>query len=152
MSDRLTPLWTETAGEAFGESGNKGRVGEVLVLNKLVEQSLPAIDFEEDRYKQVTGVDIQSGSYTLDIKANLHEKAFFIEVDPEGWLFHPFKCSDIIVHVDIDCGDIVWYRRACAKTKLRCNPLRPLVRIHEGNFKPEWMSRSWEDLFQLLRS
>lgn len=152
MSDRLTTRWTETAEEAFGESGAKGRAGELLILNILQEQSIPAIDLEEDRHKQVRGLDIQTENYSLDVKTNLHRGTFFIEVDPLGWLFHHSKISDIIVHIDPDTKEIVWYRREVAKSKLRINCLRPLVRIHEGNFKPEWMSRSWDDLFTLLRS
>lgn len=151
MSDRLTTRWTNTAEEAFGESGAKGRVGELLVINKLREQSIPAIDLEEDRSKQVRGLDIQTQKYSLDVKANLHEGTFFVEVDPTGWLFHYTKTSDIIVHVDPNTSDIVWYFREVAKHKMRVNHLRTLVRIHEGNFKPEWMSRSWDDLIETLR-
>lgn len=152
MSDRLTPLWTKDAEGAFGESGAKGRAGEVLVLNKLREQSLPAIDFEEDKRKQVSGIDIQSGRYSLDVKANLHKGTFFIEIDPQGWLFHFSKTSDIIVHVDPDTEEVVWYKRDDARSKVRHSTLRQLVRIHEGNFRPDWMSCSWGDLFTLLRS
>lgn len=152
MSDRLTPLWTKDAEGAFGESGAKGRAGEVLVLNKLREQSIPAIDFEEDKLKQVRGLDIQTDRFSLDVKANLHKGRFFIEVDPQGWLFHFSKTSNLIVHVDITTEEIVWYTRCAAKKHLRINCLRPLISIHNHNFRSAWMSRSWDDLFQLLKS
>lgn len=151
MSDRLTPLWTKDAEGAFGESGAKGRAGEVLVLNKLREQSIPAIDFEEDKLKQVRGLDIQTDRFSLDVKANLHKGRFFIEVDPQGWLFHFSKTSNLIVHVDPDSEEVVWYKRDDARSHIRHSTLRQLVRIHEGNFRPGWMSRSWDDLFALLR-
>ena len=152
MSERLTTQWTNTAEEAFGESGAKGRIGELLILNTLQEQSIPAVDLEEDKRKQVRGLDIQTEKYSLDVKTNLHEGTFFIEVDPLGWLFHHSKISDIIIHVDPITKEVVWYHREVAKQKLRINCIRPLIRIHEGNFKSEWMSQSWDDLFILLKS
>lgn len=152
MSDRLTARWTDTAEEAFGESGAKGRIGELLVLNILQEQSIPAVDLEEDKHKQVRGLDIQTNKYSLDVKTNLHKGTFFIEVDPLGWLFHHSKVSDVIVHIDDKTKEIVWYLRDVAKSKIKVDRTRKIVRIHEGNFKQEWMSRSWDDLFDLLRS
>lgn len=152
MAERLTPRWTNTAEEAFGESGAKGRTGELLILNMLREQSIQSEDLEEDKVRQVRGVDIQTEKYTLDVKANLRQGSFFIEVDPLGWLFHPSKTSDIIIHVDVETKDVIWYHRKDAQAKIRINMLRPLVRIGEHNFKSEWMNRSFDDLCTLLRS
>lgn len=147
---RLTPHWTKTAAEAYGPAGVKGRAGEVLFCNVLIENHLPARDFEEEKLQQVSGVDVESNGYTIDVKSNLVNSEFFIEVDAAGWLFHPQKTSDLIVHIDVDTADIVWYTREAARANLRT--YNRLLKITPQNFRPSFMSRSWEDLLSYLRS
>lgn len=151
MSDRLTKRWTKTAGEAFGRSGVKGRKGELLVARILEEQSIPFQDFEEEKLQQVSGIDLQVGTHSLDVKSNLNNGVFFIEVDSNGWLFNPKKTSDIILHFDIRTSECVWYTRAAAKASIRQDSIYPLVKITAQNARP-FMSSSWDDLFTLLRS
>ena len=133
----------------FGPYGLKGRYGEVLVLKTLIENAIPARDFEEEKLRQVSGVDIETNFYSIDVKANLQEGVFFIEVDAAGWLFNPCKISDLIVHVDIASKECVWYMRKAAQSKIRVSDR--LLKITPSNFREDFMSRSWDDLFQYLR-
>ena len=149
MTDRLTRRWTKTAGEAFGQSGVKGRQGELLVASILEEQSIPFQDFEEEKHQQVSGIDLQVGTHSLDVKSNLNNGVFFIEVSSNGWLFNPQKTSDIIIHVDVKTSECVWYTRKAAQASIRRD--YALVKITPQNARP-FMSRSWDDLFTVLRS
>lgn len=152
MGERLTPLWTPTTAQAYGASGERGRLGEVYVINILRENNIQAIDFEEEKQQQIEGVDIETDQFTIDVKTNLKRGEFFIETGSSGWLFHPRKTSDIILHVDPQTSNIVWYRRAEAQSKIRKTALSSdLIRITQHNFRPDFMSSSWDDLFNTLR-
>lgn len=151
MSERLTPHWTRTLEEVYGSYGLKGRYGEVLVRNVLSENAIPARDFEENKQQQVSGVDIETKSHTLDVKANLQDSVFFIEVDAAGWLFNPVKISDLIVHIDVASQECVWYTRSDAKSKIRVGAQNQLLKITPHNYRPDFMSKSWPDLFAYLR-
>ena len=150
MSDRLTPHWTKTTEEAYGMSGMKGRLGEVLFYKILVENNHLARDFEEEKQPQVEGIDIETNGHTIDVKSNLIEGMFFIEVNATGWLFNPRKISELIVHLDVASREVVWYKRADARAKLRTADR--LVKITSENFRSDFMSRSWDNLFAYLRS
>lgn len=150
MSDRLTSKWTATAAEAYGISGDRGRQGEVLVCSILERNGFEVQDFEEQYKEQVAGVDILVNGHTIDVKCNLHNKQFWIETGYEGWLFNSRKTSDIILHVDLDTEDVVWYTRESAKTKVRKTE-HLTTHISESKFHPGFMSRSWDDLFTLLQ-
>ena len=150
MSDRLTSRWTATAAEAYGPSGMKGRMGELLFYTILRENNLPARDFEEEKQPQVQGIDIETNDHTIDVKSNLVDGMFFIEVDAAGWLFNPKKTSEIIAHIDVASKEIVWYTREAARAKMRVADR--LVKITSDNFRSDFMSRSWDDLFAHLRS
>jgi len=149
MTDRLTRRWTKTAGEAFGQSGFKGRQGELLVASILEEQSIPFQDFEEEKHQQVSGVDLQVGTHSLDVKSNLNGGVFFIEVNSNGWLFNPKKTSDIIIHVDVKTSECIWYTRKAAQASIRRD--YALVKITPQNTRP-FMSKSWDDLIQFLKT
>ena len=152
MSGRLTKRWTKTAGEAYGLTGFKGRQGELMVAHILEEQSIPFQDFEEDKHQQVSGVDLQASTHSLDVKSNLNNSRFFIEVSSNGWLFNPNKTSDIIIHVDVKTQECVWYTRKAAQASIRPRSgWNELVEINLSNSR-QYMSRSWDDLFTLLRS
>lgn len=132
-------------------SGLKGRLGEVLFFKILLENDLPVRDFEEEKRHQVQGIDIESNNHTIDVKSNLVDGKFFIEVDAAGWLFNPNKTSELIVHLDVASHEIVWYFRDVARTKFRVSDR--LIRVSPTeNFREDFMSRSWDDLFALLRS
>jgi hypothetical protein len=150
MGERLTSQWTATAELAYGHTGVRGRIGEVMLRKMLIDNNLPARDFERERVEQLRGIDIESNGHTIDVKSNLHDGVFFIEVDPAGWLFNPNKTSEIIVHIDIATSDVVWYTRAAARANFRVAPR--LVKITADNFRPHFMSRSRDELFNLLRS
>jgi hypothetical protein len=149
MTDRLTRRWTKTAGEAFGYTGFKGRKGELLVASILDEQSIPYQDFEEEKHQQISGIDLQVGTHSIDVKSNLNRGVFFVEVNSTGWLFNPKKTSDIIIHVDVKTSECVWYTRKAAQASIRRD--HALIKITTSNARP-YMSRSWDDLFTLLRS
>lgn len=152
MSARLTKYWTQTTEEAYGMSGMKGRYGEVLFFQMLERENISAKDYEDQRAKQLAGVDIEAGKYTIDVKANLEDGVFFIEVDPKGWLFNPKKISDVIVHIDVATQSVVWYMRNVAKSKIICSEYRTLVKITPSNIRTDFMHTDCNDLYRLLRS
>lgn len=124
----------------------------MLVCHQLYNQQIDVIDYEQDYDHQLSGVDIQVSDHTIDVKANLNNGVFYIEVGGLGWLFNPAKISEIIVHVDISTEEIIWYYRAVAQSKIRCNNQRTLVKIDLGNYRNDFMHRSWDHLFDVLRS
>lgn len=151
MSERLTEQWTDTAEQAFGESGVKGRVGELLFASIIFSLSgLEVKDFEDQYCKQVAGIDIEVNGHTIDIKSNLHNGEFFVERDPKGWLFNTMKTSSIIVHFDFDTREIVWYLREVGQRKFRVDN-KALTKLCVDTLPP-WISTSWEDLITLLKS
>lgn len=113
MSDRLTKRWTDTAEQAFGQPGKKGREGELLVIDTLLSWGWLVEDHEDDREKQVNGIDISFKKpswkrwYTGDVKANLRRDGTIpVYFD---WLFR--GQSDRIFHVNVDTGLLIWYDR-----------------------------------------
>lgn len=108
---RLTPKWTETLDEAFGDTGTKGRLGEEF-LEKVFQCWGWSVElFKEDRSKQVRGIDLQfkkpswSNFYTGDVKNNMDKYGnFYVHKD---WLFK-IEC-DRVFHVNPDTGWVVWY-------------------------------------------
>lgn len=158
MSERLTNKWTRTAAEAFGGSGERGRSAELFVLGVLRNNGIKADDYEEDYAMQVAGIDIIANNISIDVKGNLYKGYFWIETGSSGWLFNEKKTSDIIVHVDQNTKEIVWYYRTIAKRAIRkvdekpqSGDNKPLVKIDQYNFRSDFMSRSWDELFTLLR-
>lgn len=111
MSDRLTNRWTETADEAFGPSGTKGREGEEFLAKVFENWGWEYDTHQSDRKKQLDGIDISfkkpewANFYTADVKNNLDEYGnFYVH---KNWLFK-VKCNRIF-HVNPKTGWIVWY-------------------------------------------
>lgn len=156
MSDRLTSKWTNTAEEAFGRSGQLGRTGELFAINRLREQLIPATDTENDRHLQVSGVDIVTPGCTVDVKSNLKRGRFFVETGLRGWLFHPSKTSDVIIHVDVSTGECAWYYRSHLSKVIRPQPISAsnsssgLVPLTHTS-RPDIISNSWDDFFAACR-
>lgn len=118
MSDRLTPEWTTTLDEAFGETGVKGRLGEEFVAQTLRDWGYEVTLHTHDRSLQVAGIDITFKksnwykSYTADVKHNINDSnSFTVETSPEGWLFNENKISDRVWHCNADRGLMAWYGR-----------------------------------------
>ncbi len=118
MGERLTKEWTRTAKEAFGETGERGTIGEHFVADAIRSWGWDCTVFEESRSKQVAGIDIEfrnpdwAYSYTADVKANIDQYgSFFIETSPTGWLFKLGKNSDRIWHCNPRTGWMAWYSR-----------------------------------------
>jgi hypothetical protein len=112
---RLTPEWTPTLEGAYGANGAKGRAAELLYAQHVANQGMIAHDRESDYHDQVSGIDfiVQKGDklFTVDVKGNLNNKRFYVEVGPRGWLFNPKKISEFIIHIDINTHDAVLYKR-----------------------------------------
>jgi len=73
MSDRLVKRWTETAEEAFGETGRQGTEGELIAFAILESLNLNPTHHPSDRELQISGIDIYIEGLTgIDVKANLH--------------------------------------------------------------------------------
>jgi hypothetical protein len=113
MTDRLTDEWTPSLKEAFGERGERGRNGELLVIKFLESTGHEVVDHESDHQSQVRGIDISfkkphwNRMYTGDCKANLrNDGSFYLEYHVwknskrrPGWLF---TCkADRVFHVNV---------------------------------------------------
>jgi len=155
MSERLTDRWTDSAAEAYGISGERGRTAEMLVIGIINSAGISAEDFESDYDKQVAGIDIVSNGLSIDVKGNLYNGHFYIENGTRGWLFNSNKKSDIILHVDPNTSEVVWYSRNIAQQKIRMvtdyGRDTSLVKIDQSNFRKDFMNTSWDDLFAILR-
>lgn len=110
---RLTSRWTETAAEAFGESGAKGEAGERWLAEVLRARGCHVATFGCDYQMQVAGIDmIVDDRIQIDVKNNLKQNQFYVEATRTGWLFNPKKTSDTICHVNPKTGQTVCYERA----------------------------------------
>lgn len=108
---RLTNKWTKTAEEAFGASGKKGREGEIFLIKVLKSWGWSVKDHEDDREKQVAGIDITFKSpnwhnwYTGDSKCNMKDNSVFYVY--RDWLFS--TKADRIFHVNPKTGWVAYY-------------------------------------------
>lgn len=111
MSDRLTNRWTPTLEQAFGETGKKGTEGEIFLLSVFKNWGWETRWYENDRSRQVAGIDIEFRSpkwvnfYSCDCKNNMDQYGrFYVYKD---WLFK-IK-SDRVFHVNPTTGWFLWY-------------------------------------------
>lgn len=116
MSDRLTNKWTSTTEEAYGPRGKRGRDGETFVRQYLESMGLEVIDNESDVKTQLAGQDliftVNGTEHSVDVKSNLTDRnTFYVEIQPNGWLFDPRKISNLICHVNPRKGIMFWYTR-----------------------------------------
>lgn len=130
-SGRLTPKWTDTLEEAFGEKGARGREAELFVKKVIESWGWEVIDHEQDYQKQIAGIDLSirkpswSNFYDVDVKANMNEYGtFWIEVSPTGWLFNPKKKNHRVWHVNVDTGWMAWYDREKMKVFIEDSGLK----------------------------
>lgn len=72
MGERLTSKWTQTLGEAFGESGRLGTKGELLAKQILESLGFEVTHHPADRELQTGGIDLFVEQHPFDVKANLH--------------------------------------------------------------------------------
>jgi hypothetical protein len=116
MNTRKVDYWAKTAAEAFGETGERGREGELFVKAYLESLGFPVIDNEEDYATQVSGQDliftVEGKQHSVDVKSNLTDNnIFYVELHPTGWLFNPQKKSNLICHVNPRRQNMFWYTR-----------------------------------------
>lgn len=120
MSDRLTKEWTtgeNALKEAFGETGAKGKAGEIFQCQVFESWGWEYVWHQDDPIYQKAGIDISFKAptwkkfYTCDVKNNLTEYGtFYVHKD---WLFG--GNSDRIFHVNPDTGWLNWYDRGQMK-------------------------------------
>lgn len=114
MSNRITSKWTKTTKEAFGntEYTEKGLYAEKLILEYLKSVYHEVTWYENDRDKQVAGIDFEfkknawRNYYTADVKANF-KNGYFIVVPEEM----EKKKNHRMIHVDVNTGRAVEYDR-----------------------------------------
>jgi len=123
MGDRLTSEWTDTAEEAFGSTGAKGRIGELFMIEVFKKWGWEVSDEEDNKYYQTRGVDLQfrrpcwKKSYSCDVKNNMNEYgSFYVHKD---WLLNPRHINDRYFHVNPDTGWVAFYSAADMKTWYR---------------------------------
>jgi len=126
MSDRLTPLWTENIEDAYGDTGAKGRQGELFVIKVIVSWGWEVVYYNQHKTYQLQGKDIAfrkpgwSRFYTADVKNNMWENgSFMVDTTRHGWLFDDDKISDRIWHVNTDTGRMAWYDRQYMQQYIR---------------------------------
>lgn len=111
MSDRLTNKWTNTAEEAFGATGAKGRLGEEFLMEVFKSWGWDYIDHENDKKMQMLGVDLSFKSptwanyYTCDVKNNMTEYGGFYV---GGEWINKIKTNRVF-HVNPNTGWVTWY-------------------------------------------
>jgi len=114
MSARITPKWTKTTAEAFGDNENtrNGLKAEELIHAYLKTVYHEVIYHESDRSKQINGIDFEFKKsswlnyYSADVKGNL--KNGFIPVYPDELRR---KRNHRMMHVDLVKGLVVEYDR-----------------------------------------
>lgn len=130
QTQRLTSAWTPTLKEAFGDRGERGRLGEIFLHKYLVATGHEVIDHENDYKNQVKGIDFSFKKpqwqryYTGDCKANLRpDGSFIVEFFKysggrrrQGWYF---TCrADRIFHVNVKEQWICYYDLGQLKERL----------------------------------
>ena len=114
MSKRITPEWTKTTKEAYGDTQNtqKGLIAEKLILDYLKSVYDEVKWYENDEEKQVAGIDFEfkknswSNYYTADVKGNMKKGWFYVYIDDIKK-----KKNHRMIHVDINTGWAVEYDR-----------------------------------------
>lgn len=114
MSDRITPKWTKTTKEAYGNNENtiKGLQAEKLILEYLKGIYHKVIWHENDRDKQIAGIDFEfkknawANYYSVDVKGNL-KNGYFVVIPEEM----AKKKNHRMIHVDVNTGRAVEYDR-----------------------------------------
>jgi hypothetical protein len=130
MSERLTNKWTPDLESAYGESGKKGREGELFVKEAILSWGWEVQDNESDYAQQVSGQDLLirkptwANFYSIDVKNNLTKfGSFAVDTNENGWLFKPTKTSHRIWHVNTETGWMAWYGRDEMKVYIKENNL-----------------------------
>jgi len=108
-------MWYKTAKERHGETGERGREGEELVIEYFTSKGFKVADKESDRKSQLSGVDLElytnAITYLIDVKANLRDDgSFAVEGGKNGWLFKKSK-SNLIIHINPRKQKIAMYNK-----------------------------------------
>lgn len=114
MSKRITPRWTKTTKEAYGDNQytDKGLQAEKLIYEYLLRTYESVKWNESNRKKQVEGIDFEfkkdvwANYYSADVKGNLNGRHFYVY--PEEIRN---KKNHRMIHVDINTGFAVEYDR-----------------------------------------
>jgi hypothetical protein len=141
MSDRLTKEWTtgeDALEEAFGETGVKGKQGEIFMCEVFESWDWEYIWHRDEPLLQNNGIDISFKSpawinfYTCDVKNNLTESGtFYVYKD---WLFK--GSSDRIFHVNPETGWLNWYDRK--RMQKYFDKKKEYITISTSN-RPSWV-------------
>lgn len=125
MGERLTNKWTETAEQAFGKTGAKGRKGELFLLKVFDKWGWESKDHESSYGHQVRGIDVSFRKptwfnwYTADVKNNMRDDGKFAIYS--NWLFKTE--SDRVFHVNPEKGLVAWYGvEEMRKAYMKCFP------------------------------
>jgi len=120
---RTTKHWTATCAESYPEEGPDARKAELAVLdyiikNKRLDEQVK--DFEADRDYQIKGYDLQYKHHVIDVKNNLKNGFFAVEVFKyseeqdeyyNGWIRDPNKETTLYWHYGLSTGKMALYNR-----------------------------------------
>lgn len=146
MNNRITSEWTPTLEEAFGESGTKGREGELFVKNAILSWGWEVRDNESNYEEQVAGQDLWikaptwKNFYSIDVKANMGEHGVF-PIVIEQWM-NPKKLNDRFWHVNVDTGWMAWYSREEMQYYIMANNIKENFRVYPGEIFPFKITRT----------
>lgn len=150
MTERLTEVWIETLEEAFGQSGKLGREAELFVMKAVRSWGWKVTDHQDDKILQIAGIDISiqkptwKNAYSVDVKGNMnHAGTFYVDTDPDGWLYNRRKRSHRVWHANPTTGWMAWYDREQMRVYLKEKGLynTGLVAIRASEY-PEFVSMS----------
>lgn len=131
MSDRLTPDWTDTSEQAFGEKGAQGDRGELEAITILESLGFEVEHHPSDRHKQEQGHDlVLDNKYGVDVKANLHhgkdvcvewpkllrsKATFWFHINPKDSTdYIMYKVADMKKHIGRSYKKLYWVKRDIA--------------------------------------
>lgn len=109
-------MWTDTAEEAYGVTGKKGKTAEDIHDDLMRQYGFEVLSYENNREMQELGIDsaiiFNEWYTTTDVKGNWKpDGSFYVEADGDGWLIDIKKVSEFITHVNVYDGRMFCYRR-----------------------------------------
>ncbi len=106
MSQRLTPQWTKTSAEVFGENGHIGDEGEQIGLQILKEIFGDEVQHHpSNQHKQIKGHDYTVRGQGIDIKTNWHGDSVIVDY-AKIWTTK----ATVWMHLNLETHEFIVYK------------------------------------------